>query len=70
MPIHNLSVCMIKHDPAVPPVINCILLSHANAQQLLLQVVNIMHLRLINSLLDDIRYLIVDQIEVRAIRWP
>jgi len=41
-----------------------------NAEQALLLFVNVMHSQLKNSLLDDIPYLVVNQIEVWAVCWP
>jgi len=41
-----------------------------NMQQVLLQFINVVHPRLIDSLLDDAPYLIVDKVEVRTVLWP
>jgi len=41
-----------------------------NAQQSLLLFDNVVYLRLKDSLLDDTPYLVVDQIEVGAVRRP
>jgi len=45
-------------------------MSMPNVQQTQLQFVNVVHPRLINSLLDDATYLVVDRIEFGAVRWP
>ena len=39
-------------------------------QQTLFQFVIVVHARVIDSLLDDAPYLVVSQIEVRAVQWP
>jgi len=41
-----------------------------NMQQTLVQYINVVHPRLIDSLLDDVPYIVVDRVEVRTVRWP
>jgi len=41
-----------------------------NMQKTLLQFISVVHPRLIDSLLDDVAYLVVDRVEVRTVRWP
>jgi len=59
------------------PLVNCIVNDGLvnvmpNMQQTLLQFINVVHLQLIDSLLDDEPYLVVlvDRVEVRTVWWP
>ena len=70
-----LEVSTVCSHACAKTLVNCIVndtLVHAmpNVQQTLLQFVNVVQRRLINSLLDDAAYLVVDRIEVGAVRWP
>jgi len=62
-------------EDAYTPLVNCIVndgLVNAmpNMQQTLLQFINVVHPRLIDSALDDVSHLVVDRVEVRTVRWP
>ena len=57
------------------PLVNCAVsdaLFHAvpHVQQALFQFVNVVHTRLVDALLHDAPDLVVDRIEIGAVRWP
>jgi len=51
--------------------VNCIVNDGlVTAMPNMLQFINVVHPRLIDSLLDDVPYLAVDRAEVKTVRWP
>jgi len=66
-----LHTCAMTPTQLVTCIVNDSLVNAMpNMQQTLVQFINVVHPRLIDSLLDDVPYIVVDRVEVSTVRWP